>query len=93
MTQITVVSMTKTPDTSFLEIGQSYYFGVAHEAKVHEGRLLSIHLNDSIEPCASFNDMSNGGRYVVIPTRLISGTRKAAQELWNEERKLKKPKS
>ena len=78
---MTVVCIAVSDD---LIIGDSYYFGVAFDSRVHHGVLLQINLADILETSAEFCDLDAGGRYVTVPISLVSEDRKIAQVRWKK---------
>jgi len=69
-------------ESNALVLGDTYYFGVPFELRVHSGKLLRINLKDKLEVSAEFCDLDAGGRYVTRPISILAEDRKTAQQKW-----------
>jgi hypothetical protein len=66
------------------KVGDSCWFPVYWEVRSHQGKILSFHPDDSIEPAVNVMDIVHGG-YRVIPFRYIFDDAKKAKLFRNEE--------
>ena len=73
-----------TVQSDQLIIGNTYYFGVPFDSRVHSGKLLKINNADRLEPSAELCDLEGIGRYVTVAVSLMSESKKDAQQKWKK---------